>query len=347
MLRNPTKTPIPASLSFCIQEMVFQGVAEQRLIYGTGLAAGSYQNPLTLVSGAQELAVYSNIQRTARSPFIGLELGGAANSNSVGILGGLLKNAVNPGHMGYLMRRFNSLASTGFTVELMGELSPDHFTVRYKPAQDLGVLYRLIIDRDLRGTQAVMSEVFGEVARRFFSSIAFGYPEPTGARRYSLEFGCPVTFGHEHTYVTYDTRLSNLANSARSVLAYNLYMRLCSEAQEAFAPFSWNRSVLNVLSSGSDYPRADEMAGRLNCSERSLRRHLQAEGLHYSELVDRVRFDRATYLLSHSRDSVKKIGIQLGYSEPANFVHAFVRWAGVSPSRFRALARGGDGLPES
>jgi AraC-like DNA-binding protein len=77
------------------------------------------------------------------------------------------------------------------------------------------------------------------------------------------------------------------------------------------------------------------MAESLNCSERSLRRHLNDEGVQYSELIDKIRFDRAVYLLSHSDDSVKAIGYQLSYSEPAAFIRAFARWSGTSPAEFR------------
>jgi AraC-like DNA-binding protein len=48
--------------------------------------------------------------------------------------------------------------------------------------------------------------------------------------------------------------------------------------------------------------------------------------------------DRAVYLLTHSRDPIKKIGFQLRYSEPSNLVHAFSRCSGVSPTQFRNAA---------
>ncbi|MGH8337145.1 MAG: helix-turn-helix domain-containing protein [Gammaproteobacteria bacterium] len=43
-------------------------------------------------------------------------------------------------------------------------------------------------------------------------------------------------------------------------------------------------------------------------------------------------------MLTHSRDSVKTIGFRLGFTEPSNFIHAFTRWAGVSPTQFRRSA---------
>ena len=59
------------------------------------------------------------------------------------------------------------------------------------------------------------------------------------------------------------------------------------------------------------------------------------QGVQYSELIDKVRFDRAVYLLRHSNRSMKNIAGQLSYSEPGAFIRAFSRWAGRTPTEFR------------
>jgi len=342
--------PIRPTLSFCVEQMAARGHDPARLLAGSGLRQDSYQQPQAVVSPQQELLIYRNILSLAGTDAIGLELGRAVHLNSIGILGALLSNAADLGHAGYLMRRFHLLSSPWFVSELIGELEPGKLLVRYKQTSNMGNLgtlgdvgdpgglYRLIIDRDIRGTLGLLVRIFGAGAAGFISGIAFGYRQPANARRYRAEFGCPVSFGHEYTYVTFDNSLAGLKNPQRCGIAYNIYLRLCRDALSDYAPASWHRRVTNLLSSGDDYPKAEDMAARLNCSERSLRRHLNAEGFQYSELVDRVRFDRAAYLLTHSRDPIKKIGFQLRYSEPPNFVHAFTRWAGMSPTRFRDAA---------
>ena len=339
--------PIQPTLSFCIEQMAARGYDLARLLAGSGLRQDSYQQPQAVVTPQQELLIYRNILGLAGTDAIGLELGRTVHLNSIGILGALLSNAADLGHAGYLMRRFHLLSSPWFVSELIGELEPGKLLVRYKQTSylgdlgdlgDLGGLYRFIIDRDIRGTLELLVRIFGAGAAGFVSGIAFGYPQPAGARRYRAEFGCPVSFGHEYTYVTFDSSVAGLKNPQRCGSAYHTYLRLCRNALSDYAPASWQRRVTNLLNSGDDYPKAEIMAARLNCSERSLRRHLSAEGFQYSELVDRVRFDRAAYLLTHSRDPIKKIGFQLRYSEPPNFVHAFTRWAGMSPTRFRDAA---------
>jgi AraC-like DNA-binding protein len=73
----------------------------------------------------------------------------------------------------------------------------------------------------------------------------------------------------------------------------------------------------------------------MNCSERTLRRHLQATGSSYQQLLDELRFDRAKQLLQDNQMPIHRIAEVLGFSETASFRHAFIRWSGVAPSQFR------------
>lgn len=53
-------------------------------------------------------------------------------------------------------------------------------------------------------------------------------------------------------------------------------------------------------------------------------------------LLDELRFERAKALLGEAQWPVYRIAEVLGFSETASFRHAFQRWSGVPPSRFRA-----------
>jgi AraC-like DNA-binding protein len=77
------------------------------------------------------------------------------------------------------------------------------------------------------------------------------------------------------------------------------------------------------------------VADAAGMSVRTLQRRLAAHGHHYSRLVERERFDRAVLLLRDPRARVTDVALQLGYTDPANFTHAFRRWAGIPPRAFR------------
>jgi AraC-like DNA-binding protein len=82
-------------------------------------------------------------------------------------------------------------------------------------------------------------------------------------------------------------------------------------------------------------PSIGEAAELAGTSVRSLQRGLGKQGAVYRELVERVRYEAARELLGDPGISVSEIANRLGYSEVANFSHAFLRWSGIPPSQFR------------
>lgn len=85
-------------------------------------------------------------------------------------------------------------------------------------------------------------------------------------------------------------------------------------------------------------------------SPRTLQRRLQECGLTWFELVDQVRRATALRLLGDADVQIHDIARAVGYSNQANFSHAFRRWTGSSPSRYRrerAPTLGGSSAKES
>jgi AraC-like DNA-binding protein len=83
-------------------------------------------------------------------------------------------------------------------------------------------------------------------------------------------------------------------------------------------------------------PDMESVAECLGISARSLRRQLAKEGLTYRQLIDHYRFETARRLIETTDRSLIDIACQLGYTEAASFTRAFRRWAGLSPSEYRA-----------
>ncbi|MDX1723789.1 MAG: AraC family transcriptional regulator ligand-binding domain-containing protein [Pseudomonas sp.] len=329
---------MPALLAFCIQQMLRRGYDLGEVLRDSGLDSQAYSQPETLLNGKAELVVYANIQRLVGiegMDELGLAIGGEVNVNSVAMLGGLVANAVDLNHAGYLLRRFQALSNRWFTPELIGSLAPGYAVVRYRQTVNLERHYGFLINLSMGGAQRLLGEIFGDAAEGFVTKVAFAYPQPEQPERHLTQFNCPVSFGHDFTYVTFDHEIGKALNPKRCEFTYNVFLQQCRESATRFASTSCQQRVLNSLLCMDEYPGAAAMAESLNCSGRSLRRHLNEEGVQYSELIDRIRFDRAVYLLSHSDDSVKSIGYQLSYSEPAAFIRAFARWSGTSPAEFR------------
>jgi AraC-like DNA-binding protein len=84
----------------------------------------------------------------------------------------------------------------------------------------------------------------------------------------------------------------------------------------------------------------DDIAKRLALSERTLRRRLRALGTSYNKILQDVRSSMAKEWLRDSDLTMESIAWNLGYTETANFRHAFKRWTGQSPQAFRRQLHG-------
>ena len=83
--------------------------------------------------------------------------------------------------------------------------------------------------------------------------------------------------------------------------------------------------------------QASEASG---VSLRTLQRRLSAEGTTYLEVQEEARSEMARSLLEDTDAPLSEIATKLGYSNQSNFTRAFLRWASVMPSEFRAQRRG-------
>jgi len=74
-------------------------------------------------------------------------------------------------------------------------------------------------------------------------------------------------------------------------------------------------------------------------SPRTLQRHLAQLGLSYSDLVDQVRFEKASKLLRESDLKAVAIAFETGYADPSHFSRAFRRMTGITPREYRLQQR--------
>jgi AraC-like DNA-binding protein len=81
-----------------------------------------------------------------------------------------------------------------------------------------------------------------------------------------------------------------------------------------------------------------DIAGHLNMSARTLRRKLREENTSFRRLADDLRMQMAIKYLRDTDLTVKDIAEVLGFSEAANFRHAFRRWTKAAPHQFRAIS---------
>jgi AraC-like DNA-binding protein len=84
-----------------------------------------------------------------------------------------------------------------------------------------------------------------------------------------------------------------------------------------------------------DHPNFDMIADAFNISGRTLRRQLCEAGTSFQKLLDNQRRQYAIECLQNTSMSTEDIAEALGFSDVANFRHAFKKWVGLSPAVYR------------
>jgi AraC-like DNA-binding protein len=80
----------------------------------------------------------------------------------------------------------------------------------------------------------------------------------------------------------------------------------------------------------------DGVAKQICTTVRTLNRKLSAEGTSFTQILDDVRCNLSSEYLRTTKLSIDDISELVGFSDAANFRHAFRRWTGSTPARHRA-----------
>ena len=102
-----------------------------------------------------------------------------------------------------------------------------------------------------------------------------------------------------------------------------------------------------LLRDVANRPALEDVAKLLKTPSRTLRRQLRLQDTSFRKLSDELRVYVALRYLRDTRMTNEDIAFALGFSEAANFRHAFRRWTGKAPNDFRREALGShDSEPE-
>lgn len=77
------------------------------------------------------------------------------------------------------------------------------------------------------------------------------------------------------------------------------------------------------------------LSAEMNIAPRTLQRRLAENDTSHSQLVDEVRRENAKQLVAQPNLSMTEVAYLLGFGEQSTFNHAFKKWFGVSPTRWR------------
>jgi AraC-like DNA-binding protein len=159
---------------------------------------------------------------------------------------------------------------------------------------------------------------------------------PEAPARYQQFFDAPVRFGSDQTALAFATHwLDHCLPTSDPLLHNHLEQEAVAlrAAQDQALAGRLRRLLHQCLVSGGC--SASRLAQLLGVHERTLNRQLEAEGTSFRRELDRVRFTAARQLLTATDASLLEIAVALGYADGSSFSHAFKRWSGATPARWR------------
>ncbi|MGY2289954.1 AraC family transcriptional regulator [Pseudomonas sp. SDO528_S397] len=320
------------AVSLVLDTFKAQGLPQEALLAGSGICHADLSRADTRITTTQEMRVCANA--VALREDIGLELGRKMHVSSYGMLGYALLTSATFGDALRLALRYPALLGTLFELSLEDEGERVWFTASdYREAPALKafnvelclVSLKVICDDLLRQPLPLLGARFEHAA-------------PDYQAHYAEPFDCPLQFAAGANAFAFDRHwLAHPLPLADPITHQAMAQRCRKQNTEFTGRQAWLGRVRQLLGAQlSAAPGLDGLAAQMNCSTRTLRRHLHDLGCSYQELLDELRFERAKQLLGQDQVPIYRIAEQLGFSETASFRHAFVRWSGVAPSQFRA-----------
>jgi AraC-like DNA-binding protein len=167
---------------------------------------------------------------------------------------------------------------------------------------------------------------------------SLSYSAPDHTHLYKRYLCCPVRFNQPMSELTYPKSIL----SARPRMAHGLTSRILRETcDRILGEVKTSTGVAGevyqiVASTPGHSPSMENVARQLATTVRTLNRKLHVEGTSFTQILDDVRCNLASEYLRSTRLSIEDISELVGFSEAANFRHAFHRWTGSTPARYRS-----------
>jgi len=290
------------------------------------LAAPDFEIPL----GAG-IEMIERARRLTGEPALGVQLGLRARAAAHGYVGLAAMTAPTLGDALCVAIRYAPTLTNALSVRFAVDGGAARVTLveraAFGPARDAVVLACMV------GLWRLGCDLTG---RSLDVSLRLAIPRPGYFDRTAAVLP-PIAFGEDANELrARDLSVLRLPVRTADPAAHRLVERMCVEALERTSrrrrPATRVRDLIAEERQGS----ISEAASAMHVSARTLRRRLADDGVSFSQLVDDQRREKALLLMRTKGASVKDVAAEVGYAHASNFVRAFRRWTGKTPSAYRS-----------
>lgn len=277
----------------------------------------------------------------ADDPFFGISVGRNNHYTTLDVLGNLMATSNTLGDALQHLLRYKDLLVPYLHFELRAE--GDDAVLACSATEELSFTRLRVHNEVVLATivSIIRSLLGGAMGLR---AVRMQHPAPRDRSVYDEFFGVPLAFACPRNELVMDpARFSDPLPTA-----YPRYHdRLQRLADERLAGLGRAQGVAGRVTAlleermGREPIGIEAIAGALNMTARTLQRRLRREQASFASLRDHVRHEAARGRLAAEDCDMEQLARALGFSDTANFYHAFRRWEGCAPGAYRRRARGG------
>ena len=323
-----------------LESLSQQGVAPTEALVGVRLSSSAISLPTTRVSLNQVIACYRNALRLCRDPRFAYEAGLRFHVSSYGMFGFAILSSMNFRQTMHFAVNYHELATPLADMSFKEADNSGAWTIVPVPHPHVDAsLYRFLVELQFGIHLSLHREVMGpEFAPR---ELHVTYGPPDNAPSYPELFGCPVRFGQSENKFLFEAHWLDGVPKLGNEITYAAVLKLCDEMMEDLQlHIGLVGKIRQILLVNLMRPTSFEaVADYLHMSTRTLRRRLVEENTSFRKLVDELRMQMAIKYLRDTNLTTEDIAYALGFSDAANFRHAFRRWTKSAPQQFRDISQ--------
>lgn len=311
------------------------GVPAFRCLESTGIDLQMLDSDEPYITLDQEHTFYRNLIQASGKSHLGLFLGQKFTPEKYGILGFAMLSASDMGQLMALTYEFNALTFSHF--RFTGQLKNDSYTYRFEQVYPLPEeLVQVYSDRDITASLSTLQALGIDLS--VIKEVHLMHSGQPDRYIYETYFSCPVKFEMPHNALIFEASILRRKLSGQDLETLNYCRLQCQNVlEEMNVNGTFEAQVIEILALQPGYfPNIEEVAAKVNCNPRTLRRMLKKEGTSFSKILQEVRLGLAKDYLKSGME-VYKVSELLNYADVAAFSRAFKRWTSYSPKEYREL----------
>ena len=327
----------PYKVAALVEVLGEQGIAPEASLSGTGLLPESLANPETLTSVRQYITVCHNALQLSNTPETPFRTGSLIPLSAYGMYGFALVSSPTIREYFQVAVKYHRLATPLLSVSWREEgdyaswIFPNNGAVTHPES-----LLRFLMEQQLTQLATHLRDVL-ESDSYLPIRAELSYSAPDHTHLYKRYLRCPVQFGQPMSQLIYPKSILSakprLAHGLTSKILRDTCDRILGEEKTSTGVAG---EVYHIIASTPGHsPSMEGVAKQIATTVRTLNRKLHAEGTSFTQILDDVRCNLASEYLRTTKLSIEDISELVGFSEATNFRHAFRRWTGSTPARYR------------